>query len=184
MSVRQTFFLRAFTEPIMPLYEYIMDHCMWDLQLCKSILSGVLISVNEGFFCAKRWTFYPDSLFGRPCHVTHPFWATSICIPVMHNTNGSGYPLIKSMIFISPENYSCVTMDAWKMTNLGHSMYSGIFSCGKWLDYTAGIVMAMIPEGFYTWVMDVFSDGHHYLVPLSINYPLMSPIIHWLSIIH
>ena len=29
---------------------------------------------------------------------------------MMHNTNGSGYPFIKSMVFISPKNDSCVTM--------------------------------------------------------------------------
>ncbi len=27
-------------------------------------------------------------------------------------------------------------------------------------------------------IRESISDGHHYLVPLSINYPLMSPIIH------
>ena len=30
------------------------------------------------------------------------------------NINGSGYPFIKSMVFITPKNDSCVTMDTWK----------------------------------------------------------------------
>ncbi len=61
------------------------------------------------------------------------------------------------MVFIYPEIDSCVTMDAWKSDEFGHSVYSRTFSYGKLLVYTGRIVMAMSPKGFYTWVMDVFS---------------------------
>ncbi len=44
------------------------------------------------------------------------------------------------------------------------------------IDREAGKIMHLVASAVCLSVC--FSDGHHYLVPLSINHPLMSPIIH------